>query len=111
MARALDPQAQLINLTVSDVTGDELDYITDPTVPVETLLFRLFHERGVRVYRAAEIRDECSCSRQRVAGLLRTFTAQEIAESTENGAISVTCEFCSKRYRFDPADFARDTQH
>jgi len=33
LARALDPQAQLINLTVSDVTGDELDYITDPTVP------------------------------------------------------------------------------
>ena len=93
-------EAQSLVGTVQD------DELTDPMVPVETLLFRLFHERGVRVYRAAEIRDECSCSRQRVAGLLATFTAEEIAESTEDGAISVTCEFCSKKYRFDPADFA-----
>jgi len=33
LAQAVHPRAQLINLTVSDVTGDELDYITDPTVP------------------------------------------------------------------------------
>jgi len=33
LARAIHPQAHLINLTVSDVIGDPLDYITDPTVP------------------------------------------------------------------------------
>lgn len=33
LARIIHPQARLINLTVSDVTGDELDYITCPTVP------------------------------------------------------------------------------
>jgi len=33
LAQAVHPKAYLINLTVSDVTGDELDYITDPTVP------------------------------------------------------------------------------
>ncbi len=98
-------EAQVLVGTIQD------DELTDPMVPVETLLFRLFHERGVRVYRAAEIRDECSCSRERVAGLLATFTAEEIAESTEDGAISVTCEFCSKRYRFDPADFAPGASH
>ena len=85
-------EAQSLVGTVQD------DELTDPMVPVETLLFRLFHERGVRVYRAAEIRDECSCSRERVAGLLATFSRpQEIAESTEDGVISVTCEFCSKQ--------------
>ncbi len=93
-------EAQVLVATIQD------DELTDPMVPVETLLFRLFHERGVRVYRAAEIRDECSCSRERVAGLLTTFTAEEITESTENGAISVTCEFCGTKYSFDPADFA-----
>lgn len=93
-------EAQSLVGTVQD------DELTDPMVPVETLLFRLFHERGVRVYRAAEIRDECSCSRERVAGLLSTFTAEEIAKSTEDGAISVTCEFCGTKYSFDPADFA-----
>ncbi len=98
-------EAQVLVGTIQD------DELTDPMVPVETLLFRLFHERGVRVYRAAEIRDECSCSRERVAGLLATFTAEEITESTENGVISVTCEFCSKHYRFDPADFAAEPSH
>jgi glycerate 2-kinase len=38
LARAVHPRAQLINLTVSDVTGDELDYITDPTVPDSSFL-------------------------------------------------------------------------
>jgi glycerate-2-kinase len=33
LAQAIHPQAHLINLTVSDVIGDPLDYITDPTVP------------------------------------------------------------------------------
>ena len=98
-------EAQVLVATIQD------DELTDPMVPVETLLFRLFHERGVRVYRTAEIRDECSCSRERVAGLLATFSAEEIAESTENGAISVTCEFCSKKYRFDPADFVAGAKH
>ena len=33
LAQAIHPDAHLINLTVSDVIGDPLDYITDPTVP------------------------------------------------------------------------------
>ncbi len=98
-------EAQSLVGTVQD------DELTDPMVPVETLLFRLFHERGVRVYRAAEIRDECSCSRERVTGLLSTFTAEEIAKSTEDGAISVTCEFCGTKYSFDPADFGSGPRH
>jgi molecular chaperone Hsp33 len=40
------------------------DELTDPAVPVETLLYRLFHERGVRVFNAAPVRDQCSCSRE-----------------------------------------------
>jgi molecular chaperone Hsp33 len=88
---------------VGTVQDDEL---TDPAVPVERLLFRLFNQRGVRVFRAAPVRDQCSCSRQKVTNVLATFTADEIAESTENEAISVTCEFCGKHYRFDPGEFA-----
>jgi molecular chaperone Hsp33 len=41
-----------------------------------------------------------------VADVLSTFTAEEIAESVENGAISVTCEFCGTKYGFDPAEFS-----
>ena len=92
-------EAQVLAGTVED------DELTDPALPVENLLFRLFNERGVRVFRPAGIRDRCSCSRQKVSGLLASFTAGEIVESTEDGAISVTCEFCGTKYGFDPAEF------
>ena len=92
-------EAQALAGTVQD------DELTDPALPVENLLFRLFNERGVRVFRSAEVRDQCSCSREKVTGVLATFSAAEIAESTEEGAISVTCEFCGTKYNFDPAEF------
>jgi molecular chaperone Hsp33 len=93
-------EAQALAGTIQD------DELTDPALPVENLLFRLFNERGVRVFRSAEVRDQCSCSREKVTGVLATFSAAEIAESTEHGAISVTCEFCGTKYEFDPAEFA-----
>ncbi len=80
--------------------------LTDPGVPVERLLYRLFHERGVRVFTPVAIADRCSCSRERVAGLLGRFSAEEIGESIEDGRITVTCEFCGTRYDFDPEEFS-----
>lgn len=79
--------------------------LIDPDVPVERLLYRLFHERGVRVYDPAPIRDKCSCSRERIETVLRSFTAEAIEESVEDGAIRVKCEFCGTRYDFDPGEF------
>jgi molecular chaperone Hsp33 len=95
-------EAQSLIETVQD------DELTDPAVPVETLLFRLFNQRGVRVFAPAAVRDRCSCSREKVAGVLATFSADEITESIEAGEISVTCEFCGKKYAFDPASFAAE---
>lgn len=82
------------------------DELTDPAVPVESLLYRLFNERGVRVFTPAAVRDQCSCSREKISGVLSTFSAAEISESTEEGAISVTCEFCGTKYGFDPKEFS-----
>jgi molecular chaperone Hsp33 len=81
------------------------DELIDPAVPVETLLYRLFNERGVRVFNSMPVHDRCSCSREKISGVLATFSAAEIEESTEEGAISVTCEFCGTKYDFDPAEF------
>lgn len=89
---------------VSTIGADEL---TDPDIGVERLLFRLFHERGVRVFEGVPIGDRCSCSREKVHGVLSGFSAEEIEDSIEGGEIAVTCEFCSTRYAFDPAEFAR----
>ena len=79
--------------------------LIDPTVGAERLLFRLFHEHGVRVFPGVEVADRCSCSRDKIHGILSGFTAQEIRDSTEDGKISVACEFCSTQYDFDPSEF------
>ena len=80
--------------------------LIDPTIESERLLYRLFHEHGVRVFPGVRVADECSCSRERIRGILEGFSAEEIAESTEDGKIRVSCEFCSKAYEFDPAEFS-----
>jgi molecular chaperone Hsp33 len=80
--------------------------LIDPTIEPERLLYRLFHEHGVRVFPGVHVADECSCSRDRIRGILEGFSAEEIAESTEDGKIAVNCEFCSKAYEFDPAEFS-----
>lgn len=87
----------------------EPDELTDPTVGSERLLYRLFHEHGVRVHEGNPVADECSCSQEKIRTILDGFTAEEIVESTEDGEISVSCEFCSKEYTFDPAEFADAT--
>ena len=80
--------------------------LIDPTIEPERLLYRLFHEHGVRVFPGTGVADRCSCSKSRIRGILEGFSAEEIAESTEDGSIHVSCEFCSKEYEFDPAEFS-----
>jgi molecular chaperone Hsp33 len=82
--------------------------LVDPTVGAERLLYRLFHEHGVRVFRGVPVDDRCSCSREKIRGILEGFSAEEIKESTEEGGIHVACEFCSTQYDFDPAEFAAE---
>ncbi|WP_188853335.1 Hsp33 family molecular chaperone [Aureimonas glaciei] len=82
--------------------------LADPEVGVERLLFRLFHERGVRVFPPTRVDDDCSCSRERIKAVLSNFSATEIAESVEDGKIEVTCEFCSESYVFSPDEFTKD---
>jgi molecular chaperone Hsp33 len=79
--------------------------LVDPTLSSERLLYRLFHERGVRVFAAQSVKAECRCSRERIANMLRRFTPQERADMVgDNGKIGVTCEFCSTYREFEPAE-------
>ncbi|CDN46315.1 Hsp33 family molecular chaperone [Neorhizobium galegae] len=84
----------------------DTDELTDPRVAIERLLFRLFHERGVRVYAPHPVFDRCSCSRDKIKGILSGFSAEEIEASEEDGEIAVTCEFCSTTYRYKADEFA-----
>ena len=82
--------------------------LTDPEVSAERLLYRLFHERGVRVYESNPVRDHCSCSREAIERVIGGFSEDELSDSIEDGEITVKCEFCSTVYRFDPDQFRRD---
>jgi len=75
----------------------------DPNLPANDLLFRLFHEDGVRVWAPANLNASCRCSRDRVATVLASLPRDEIAELKVNGNVEVTCEFCNSTYTFDDA--------
>ena len=79
------------------------DELIDPTVPPEVLLYRLFHEDGVRLYAPRPLKAFCRCSEDRIRGVLKSFTAEERADMVEpDGAIKVTCEYCSRVYAIAP---------
>ena len=82
--------------------------LLDPTLPPDRLLYRLFHEEQVRAYRAVPLESYCSCSRARVEELLKRFSPEDLAEMVVDGEVWVTCEFCNRRYNFDPAVFSKD---
>ena len=84
--------------TVEDVE------LIDPALSSERLVYRLFHERGVRVFRGSDVRAECSCSRDNVEAMLKSFSQDDRDHMVENGMISVTCEFCSANYKFAPGE-------
>jgi molecular chaperone Hsp33 len=88
--------------TVEDVE------LIDPAVSAEQLVYRLFHERGVRVFRSIPVSAQCSCSRTGVADMLKSFSQDDRDHMIENGVITVTCEFCNSSYLFEPAAVAAD---
>jgi molecular chaperone Hsp33 len=84
----------------------EAHELIDPTLSGERLLFRLFNERGVRVYEPARLAAACRCSAQGVDAMLRSFEAHEVRDMVgDDGMIGVTCEFCSTKRVFNPADY------
>lgn len=84
-------------------TVEDLELV-DPSLSSERLLYRLFHEPGVRVFKDIGMIAQCSCSRPRVEAMLKSFSQEDRDGMVENGRIAVTCEFCSSKYDFDPQD-------
>ncbi len=80
--------------------------LVDPSLSGERLLYRLFHERGVKVFAERALAEFCRCSTERIEKLLRSFTPQERADMVgDDGVIGVTCEFCSTHRSFNPGAF------
>lgn len=84
-------------------TVEDIEMV-DPALSGEQLLYRLFHERGVRVFQHTPVRAECSCSRPKIKQMLESFSQDDRDHMVENGVITVTCEFCSSAYVFEPGE-------
>jgi len=88
---------------MSTSTAGEL---LDPGLRPEELLFRLFHEEGVRAYKAHDLAARCRCSRDRVERMLKALGARELEDLKVDGRLVVTCEFCSASYVYDEEEIA-----
>jgi molecular chaperone Hsp33 len=91
-------EGQSLISTVEDVE------LIDPDLSGERLLYRLFHERGVRVFAPLSLRAKCSCSRDAVSAMLASFAPGDRAAMVKDGKVVVTCEFCSSVYEFTPQE-------
>jgi molecular chaperone Hsp33 len=82
------------------------------TLDVETMLRRLFWEERLQRFepQLAEYgpRFACTCSRERVGGMIRGLGREEVQNIlVEQGAVQVDCDFCGAGYRFDEIDAAQ----
>jgi len=84
------------------------DELLDPSISAETLLYRLFHEDGVRVFDPQPVRAECNCNQEKISAVLSRYTSEDLHDMVEDGAITVTCEFCRKAYAFSPDGAPKD---
>lgn len=90
---------------MNTVTNEEL---LNPMLAPQTLLIRLFNEDGVWVYEPKQLQVNCSCSRDRIEDVLSTFAVEDIEDmKSDDGVISVNCQFCNKTEVFREEDIRR----
>jgi molecular chaperone Hsp33 len=82
------------------LTDEEL---LDPALPADRVLYRLFHEEGVRMDTPTALDDRCSCSEERLTGVMQQFPREELNDLVEpDGLIHARCQFCSREYLIAP---------
>lgn len=103
-AEAREAGWQHVTALADTLTAEELLGLDNPTV-----LHRLYHEEDVRLFDPQPLMFRCSCSRERSANALVSL-GQGDAErllGELGGEITVDCQFCNQRYRFDGNDIAQ----
>jgi molecular chaperone Hsp33 len=87
-------------LALAGIAADEL-----LSRPVGELLRRACVGHDLRLQPPRAVGFRCRCSRERVAGMLRALGAEELDSIVaEQGAVTVTCEFCHRPWRFDAVE-------
>lgn len=91
-------RTKLFMKTLSD------EEMLDPEVTPQNLLYRLFNEDGVWVYKLHPLKAGCRCSREKVKNALRSIAEVELVEMLTEGKLTIHCEFCNKKNVFTEAD-------
>lgn len=79
--------------------------LADPDLSSAELLYRLFHENGVRLEPPRQLADRCTCSEEKLLATLRSLPRDEVLGlAEEDGAIGASCQFCGRVYRFPVTD-------
>ena len=98
---SVDADWDHVRALFSTIAADEL---IDPAVSAGDLLFRLFHEDGVRMFPATDVRRHCPCTADKLLGVLASFDADEIGEADP---VQMTCEYCNRAFEFPLAEVDR----
>jgi molecular chaperone Hsp33 len=80
--------------------------LTDPSLPLDGLIWRLFHEEAeVRTFEAIRLKRGCRCDPDYVRSVIARFPSEEReAMVGDDGLIRVDCEFCSQSFPIALAD-------
>lgn len=81
----------------------QADELLDPELAPEDLLYRLYHEDGVRVFEGKPVAASCTCNAEKIAAVLGRYSAEDLTDLADDGTIKVSCEFCRRDYYFDEA--------
>jgi molecular chaperone Hsp33 len=96
------PEWEHIRLLAETTRANEL---FERSLPLEGLLWRLFHEEEVHVLGAVPLAKGCRCSVEHIRSVIARFPAEERAQMVdEDGLIGVDCEFCSRKFPISPGD-------
>ena len=105
----LDPQIAAegwsrIQTLGETITDEELLNLS-PTTILRRLFLEESAENGVRSVPPRPLRFACSCSRTKVADVLRMLGEEEVQSILADQSIVETiCDFCAQPYRFDAVD-------
>ena len=96
-------RASILFSTVSDAE------LIDPDLTADRLLYRLFHEEGVRMGEVSALLDQCTCDEDRLTKVMKQFPADELRELVEpDGKLHARCQFCSREYLIAPEHVGAD---
>lgn len=87
-------RAQILLETCTD------EELLDVKLHDDTILYRLFHEEGVRVYSPHPIFKGCRCTPEKLKGVLALLSADDLEHAATEGVVTMTCEFCNKDFKF-----------